>query len=567
MAADAQECGTVAVREEAAVEEGLPDSAGMSDFFDLFGDGFFDVDLGDGRKTKVSDETAKRYLAQQRRVAQAEYEDELLREVRKLQQLAKLDVVARKQAERELAERHEREIRRKKDDLARRQKAIEKEAAADEVERQQAAEWAKKQREAEARTAEIERQKLAVVARERDERLRALHVAREKQERIAAKALRDKARTAAIKMAIDEQKRAELAARLEERRREQLERNRRKAQVAAERVHKAWESRQEATAEAEAAFAKKHREQEARLSQLQQSKERKHALTKEEAVRRREFIERVVTQQLEREETAKSATERKADERVRAQAAAERARARQTEIQSFERLAQQNEARERVLGALKAKQAHLDDVEACWASKDDKTAALLAKRESAAAKRRALFALLARERQAVTNAMQESKVTKQFTLPPHIRRNISDPTLRLVLDRADPTFSGNVTLNRLNDVLGAMDGSALTHQEGTGNALSGDELKRTQRTFMRLDNNADGEVDFDEFRQIVAKVTRQRGSAMKSEAWMRSAFEAVDRDTNGQIGFAEFLEAHAQLEATPSVQPEAGGAGAQAAES
>lgn len=104
-------------------------------------------------------------------------------------------------------------------------------------------------------------------------------------------------------------------------------------------------------------------------------------------------------------------------------------------------------------------------------------------------------------------------------------------------------------------------------QEGTGNALSGDELKRTQRTFMRLDNNADGEVDFDEFRQIVAKVTRQRGSAMKSEAWMRSAFEAVDRDTNGQIGFAEFLEAHAQLEATPSVQPEAGGAGAQAAES
>lgn len=42
--------------------------------------------------------------------------------------------------------------------------------------------------------------------------------------------------------------------------------------------------------------------------------------------------------------------------------------------------------------------------------------------------------------------MQEAKVTKRFRLPAHIRKNVSDPTLRFVLDKADPRETGVIPL-------------------------------------------------------------------------------------------------------------------------
>lgn len=221
-----------------ARQDGEDDGVGMGAFFDMFGDGFFDIDLGGGKKAVVEDERAQKYLAQQRRAAQAEYEDELLREVRKLQQLAKLEGVHRKQAEQADFNLQERELRRRKEDQARRRKALEKESLAEELERSQEEEFSRKQREAEARTAELDRQKLAVIQRERNNRLHALQVAREKQEAIAAKAVRDKERQAAIRAQLDEQKRATLLSRLEERRHERIEASERKAQVSAERIYK-----------------------------------------------------------------------------------------------------------------------------------------------------------------------------------------------------------------------------------------------------------------------------------------------------------------------------------------
>jgi hypothetical protein len=83
-----------------------------------------------------------------------------------------------------------------------------------------------------------------------------------------------------------------------------------------------------------------------------------------------------------------------------------------------------------------------------WAEKDERTAALLKQRSEAAISRRTLYSLLARERQSVTNAMAASKVTKKLHLPVHIRRNISDETLKAVLDLADPKQTGVISLVR-----------------------------------------------------------------------------------------------------------------------
>lgn len=50
-------------------------------------------------------------------------------------------------------------------------------------------------------------------------------------------------------------------------------------------------------------------------------------------------------------------------------------------------------------------------------------------------------------------------MTKRFVLPTHIRKNLNDPTLKLVLAKADPHATGIITLDKLNDVLSSMDAS------------------------------------------------------------------------------------------------------------
>lgn len=57
-------------------------------------------------------------------------------------------------------------------------------------------------------------------------------------------------------------------------------------------------------------------------------------------------------------------------------------------------------------------------------------------------------------------------MTKRFVLPPHIRKNIKDPTLKLVLTKADPHATGSITLDKLNDVLGAMDATVFEASAG-----------------------------------------------------------------------------------------------------
>lgn len=97
------------------------------------------------------------------------------------------------------------------------------------------------------------------------------------------------------------------------------------------------------------------------------------------------------------------------------------------------------------------------------------------------------------------------------------------------------------------------------HDDGASHsgALTGDELTRSRRIFQRIDRNADGEIEFAEFCQVVAKIMRQRGVPTHSEQWLRSAFDSVDRDRNGQIDFDEFVEAHNTLEAGGQLQSSA----------
>lgn len=211
---------------------------------------------------------AKKYAAQQQRAAQAAYEEELLREVRRMQQIAKLEVVARRQAEREITERREREARRRAEDQARRTRALERERSEAEAERAAAREWDEKQAEALARQAEVEAQKLAVIERERQERARALRVARDKQEAGTAKAAADRVAQAALQLRMDEAKREALLARLEGRRAERQAEGARKAEVALARVCRALASRTEAADEADAAYAHKAAMQDEGAAQL-----------------------------------------------------------------------------------------------------------------------------------------------------------------------------------------------------------------------------------------------------------------------------------------------------------
>ncbi|KAJ1630923.1 hypothetical protein T492DRAFT_839579 [Pavlovales sp. CCMP2436] len=414
---------------------------GDFDMFDLF-----DLDLGDGKKTTINDPDAKKYLAQQRRAAQAEYEDTLIREVNKLQQLAKQDVVARRQAEAEILALKAREVKRRKDDQDRQRKQLAKLATAEALEKQQAADWAKKSREVEARTVEIERKKVEEQERSTEERIRAVRVLREKQEAITAKALHDRERQAAIKRQLDEQKRAALVSRLKTRSQQRLEANQRKATFAAERVHKAWESRNVALVEAREASELKHLRQEVRLYKLVEGKEAKQSSTKAKAGQKRLYIEKCVSQQLDRDEGVKARIDAKHSEREAAQDSAEAQRLKQIEVRQYERLAQQHEVRERVLSAIKSRQAHLGEVESKWAVKNGRTSALLKEREDASASRRQLYSLLTKERQSVINSMQLSKVNKKFILPPHVRKGISDATLKAVLDKADPKRTGAISL-------------------------------------------------------------------------------------------------------------------------
>lgn len=118
-----------------------------------------------------------------------------------------------------------------------------------------------------------------------------------------------------------------------------------------------------------------------------------------QAIQKRLFMEKVASRQQEREEAFKASVEQKHSSKAEQQRATEKARAREAEARQYERMAQQYEARERVLGALKGRQRHLEALEARWAEKDQRTDTLLREREKAALSRRSLFGMLARERQ------------------------------------------------------------------------------------------------------------------------------------------------------------------------
>lgn len=421
---------------------------------------------------------------------QAQFEYALMDEIVKLQEALEMNQVHTKAEKAEIQAKVDKKAAAKAGSAEARERMEAMEAALVGAQAGELARIERRRKEGEERMA----------AREKEsERVRKLEARKKEEQRLLAAEMHREtmAKAAAAERANEEAKRKSddakneaLRARLAHEHQMTEDRNRRKALEASEKIMRAARLRQTQNAEAEAAFQARMAAQTQRMDTLREVQEQKARDVREQARQKREFIE-----QTQRQMKAREAERRQAI--LTKEAQQDGAMRRQFEALHSHRMMRLHEhevqgaaSRGRVERTLSDLQNKLDNLEA---EQIERKARLDHFDNMRFTKKREQQEIATRhciERANLANSMDRMRANMKngsvaYVMPAGFRRSMQTPELRQIIERADPSGNGMVTLDGLRRVLSDLGGEQAAKEGSFASASSGGVggyLKRIKST-------------------------------------------------------------------------------------
>jgi len=501
---------------------------------------------------------------------QAQFEYALMDEIVKLQEALEVNAVHTTKERAELQDKVDKVIAARSTSNAAAERMAEMEAAMQSAQQGELARIEQRRKESEDRMA----------AREKDaERVRKIEARKKEEQRLLAaqmhhetmaKAAEAERRNEEAKRKRDDAKNEALRARLAHEQQLNEQRNMRKASEASEKIMNASRMRQAQTAQAEAAFQVRMAAQTQRMDLLRQVQEQKAKDAREQSRQKRELMEQAQRQMRAREaekrqsilkrEASKDGTMRRQFDSLHShrmlrlhehevQAAASRGRVERTmsdlqgKLDSLE--VEQNERRARL--------DHFDNLRFTKQKEQQE----IATRHSVHA------AELANSMDRMRANMKNGSCP--YAMPASFRRSLQTPELRQIVERADPSGTGVVTLDSLRRVLSDLGGEQAAEQGAIAASSSGGVggyLKRIKSTlgssslptltslpekrpsqrdrlldaFRSADTDASGTISKRELYKIL-EAAKLSGSG--SQDFLR-LFKGFDVNNDGNLSFEEF---------------------------
>jgi len=268
------------------------------------------------------------------------------------------------------------------------------------------------------------------------------------------------------------------------------ERNRRKAAEATEKIMKASRLRQTQNAEAEAAYQVRMTAQTRRMDTLREVQEQKARDVREQARQKRDFIEQTQRQMRARESERRQAIltkEAKQDGAMRRQFNALHSH---RMLRLHEHEVQAAASRGRVERTMSDLQSKLDGLEDDQLERKARLEHFDNMRFTKKKEQQEIATRHCIERANLANSMDRMRANMKngscpYAMPAGFRRSLQTPELRQIVERADPSGTGVVTLEALRRVLSDIGGEQAAEQGGFASASSGGVggyLKRIKST-------------------------------------------------------------------------------------
>lgn len=487
-------------------------------------------------------------------LSQARYERQLLSEITKLQAALaeERNTMAADKANSEMASSMERE--RKAADSDKASRLLEMEKAIEAAQKVEQKEFLKKREVADKRmqAKEAAAAKQRTIDAKKKEQQRAL--AQKLHEEQLARAAEERRQADESKRLRDEQKEAKLRQRMAAEKAELLERNLKKSEEAAEKVHRAAEHRTEATKQQRAQYGERMVAQQKRFEMQRQAQEKRVAEIKEAGELKKQVIERTQQQMLALDAQRRTAIlnqeamkQARMDIRAREEAEA-RAKLQQ------ERVYQEAASRGRVERTMGDLQAQLSALEGQLDARQDRLEDFTGQRDRSIVEGQHLSVASSLERASLTNSMSKmrSNLTNTATLyleVPTDRRQVQNRELKALLDRVDPDGDGHISLasmrKTLTKLLPPPPANEARPKKLTSASLPSLLTLEQRQTLSQYDQYvaAFKAVDQDNSGTISKRelydVLRKAGLTDSKQAL--ELFDGFDRDSDGSLDFEEFL--------------------------